>query len=52
MNEKFDVVIVGGGSTGSVAGARLSEDSGCRVLILEAGIRFRRSGQGAGLLLR
>jgi choline dehydrogenase len=34
---EFDYVVVGGGSAGCVVAARLSEDAGARVLVLEAG---------------
>ncbi|MSQ24382.1 MAG: FAD-binding protein [Chloroflexi bacterium] len=35
--EIFDVIIIGGGSAGCAAAARLTEDPACKVLLIEAG---------------
>ena len=37
MTETYDHIVVGGGSSGCVAAARLASEGGARVLLLEAG---------------
>ena len=41
MRERFDYIVVGGGSSGCVAAARLVREAGARVLLLEAGHSHR-----------
>jgi choline dehydrogenase-like flavoprotein len=43
MGSSFDVAVIGGGSAGCVAAARLSEDPARRVIVIEAGRTLARS---------
>ena len=45
----YDYIVIGAGSSGAVIAARLSEDPGCRVLLLEASQRNRHPLQAMPL---
>jgi choline dehydrogenase len=50
--KNFDVIVVGGGSAGSVVAARLTENPNVNVLVLEGGIRSHVCTGGTKVILK